>query len=92
MLLEEAGIPVEYVRNSNHAWDIVQIDGEWYHVDTTWDDPTPDRKGYVRYDYFLRSDSFMSRDHSGWTASRKCTSTKYDNTTVLNDEEKRAGQ
>lgn len=89
MLLEEAGIPVEYVRNSNHAWDIVQIDGEWYHVDTTWDDPTPDRKGYVRYDYFLRSDSFMSRDHSGWTASRKCTSTKYDNTTVLNDEEQK---
>ena len=89
MLLKEAGIPVEYVRNSNHAWDIVQIDGEWYHVDTTWDDPMPDRKGYVRYDYFLRSDSFMSRDHSRWTASHKCTSTKYDSTTVLNDEEQK---
>lgn len=89
MLLQEAGVPVEYVRNSNHAWNIVQIDGEWYHVDTTWDDPTPDRKGCVRYDYFLRSDSFMARDYSKWTASHTCPSTKYDNTTVLNDEEKK---
>ena len=23
----------------NHAWDLVLIDGQWYHTDTTWDDP-----------------------------------------------------
>lgn len=66
-LMEDAGIPCEYVTGmttrGGHAWNIVQIDGEWYHVDVTWDDPTPDREGYVRYDYFLKSDRAMSRDH-----------------------------
>ena len=81
-LLTEAGIPCEYVtgygNGGRHGWNIVQIDGEWYHVDTTWDDPTPNREGYVRYNYFLLSDSAMGRDHSGWNSEHRCTSTKYD--------------
>lgn len=81
-LLTEAGIPCEtvsgYGKGGYHAWNIVQIDGDWYHVDTTWDDPTPDREGYVRYNYFLLSDSAMGRDHSNWDAEHLCTSTKYD--------------
>ena len=90
-LMEDAGIPCEYVTgmttNGYHAWNIIQIDGEWYHVDVTWDDPTPDREGYVRYDYFLKSDSAISRDHVSWEASRACTSTKYDNAIILSPED-----
>lgn len=90
-LMEDAGIPCEYVTGmttrGSHAWNIVQIDGEWYHVDVTWDDPTPNREGYVRYDYFLKSDSAISRDHVSWEASRACTSTKYDNATILSPED-----
>ncbi len=90
-LMEDAGIPCEYVTGmttrGSHAWNIVQIDGEWYHVDVTWDDPTPNREGYVRYKYFLKSDKAMSRDHISWEASHTCTSTKYDKATILSPEE-----
>ena len=70
-----------------HAWNLVQIDGARYHVDATWDDPTPDRAGYVRYDHFLKSDDYMSRNHFNWTASPACTSTKYDDTDLPGSEE-----
>ena len=56
-------------------------------MDVTWDDPTPDREGYVRYKYFLKSDKAMSRDHISWEASHTCTSTKYDNVTILSPED-----
>ena len=83
LLMQRAGIPCEYVSGyatGNHAWNVVEIDGQWYHVDATWDDPVPDREGYVRYDYFLKSDSYMRANrHSSWTSDRVCTSTKYDN-------------
>lgn len=90
-LMDQVGIPCEYVTgmttNGYHAWNIIEIDGEWYHVDVTWDDPTPDREGYVRYKYFLKSDKAMSRDHISWEASHACTSTKYDNATILSPKE-----
>lgn len=82
-LLTEAGISSYYVSGQTttgaHAWNIIQIDGEWYHVDTTWDDPVPDVKGRLCYTYFLRSDRYMrSHEHISWTSSIECTSTKYD--------------
>lgn len=90
-LMDQVGIPCEYVTGmttrGSHAWNIIQIDGEWYHVDVTWDDPTPDREGYVRYKYFLKSDKAMSRDHVSWEASHTCTSTKYDDATILSPED-----
>ncbi|MCR5715350.1 MAG: hypothetical protein K6G23_00705 [Lachnospiraceae bacterium] len=46
-----------------HAWNQVRVDGGYLNVDSTWDDPLPDRPGIVfRYDYFLISDADMS-DH-----------------------------
>jgi transglutaminase/protease-like cytokinesis protein 3 len=48
----------------SHGWNIVSLDGEWYHVDTTWDDPVPDRKGEVQYNYFLKPDEVMEKDHA----------------------------
>ena len=81
-LLDAAGIPCETITGyagGYHAWNLVQVDGAWYHVDTTWDDPTTRGGDYIRYTYFLKSDKVMvSRSHRDWEAVYACTSTKYD--------------
>lgn len=52
-------------KGQGHAWNKVQVDGQWYNVDVTWDDPTSSRP-VLRYDYFLVSDATLSQDHQ-WT-------------------------
>lgn len=47
----------------DHAWNLVQIDNKWFHIDLTWDDPVPDTPGYVGYSYFLIPDQVMEQDH-----------------------------
>ena len=46
-MLRELGIETLYVvgevNTGPHAWNLVKVDGEWYHLDTTWNDPVPDR-------------------------------------------------
>lgn len=63
-LCSEAGIPNYMVTGSDaegttHAWNKVMLDGEWYNVDCTWDDPIlkRDQKDFVRHDYMLVTDS-----------------------------------
>nr|WP_305119696.1 MULTISPECIES: transglutaminase domain-containing protein [unclassified Ruminococcus] len=45
---------------SLHQWNTVKIDGEWYHLDATWNDTTDNR---IFYDYFNVSDEAVSYDH-----------------------------
>ena len=82
ILLDAAGIPnvtITGYAGGYHAWNLVEVDGEWYHVDATWDDPTTRGGDYVRYTYFLKSDKVMvSRSHRNWETVHDCTSTKYD--------------
>ncbi|MCL1816008.1 MAG: hypothetical protein FWG43_00210 [Clostridiales bacterium] len=47
---------------SGHTWNQVKIDGEWYNIDVTWDDP--DYKDKILYDYFCIPDKKMYRDHT----------------------------
>ena len=48
-----------------HVWNMVRVDGDWYHVDVTWDDPVTDTGvGIVRYNYFLLSDNEIAADHT----------------------------
>lgn len=63
MLLKQAGINAVKLTSTpmNHAWNLVEIDGNWYHVDVTHDDPAPNVEGGGRHFYFLRSDESMNR-------------------------------
>lgn len=75
MMLRMAGIPAHIITGTGkgipHSWNIVQLDnGEWYHIDTTWDDPIVRNfgsTGVTSHRYFLICDMHMSKDHT-WTA------------------------
>ena len=52
----------------SHAWNYVQVDGEWYALDVTWNDPV--FKGGIgrltdemRYEYFLNGGNKFFEDH-----------------------------
>lgn len=50
----------------SHEWNYVQIDGKWYAVDTTWDDPIL-VNGYltnnIKYKYFLVGSNVIDTNH-----------------------------
>ena len=49
-----------------HAWNAVKIDGDWYQVDTTFNDPLGNPTGRVTHFYFGQSDGVMLKNHR-WT-------------------------
>ncbi|MEK4711877.1 DUF5050 domain-containing protein [Sporosarcina sp. FSL K6-5500] len=81
-MLNNLGFDVHYVTGEaggiGHAWNLVKVDGKWYNLDTTWNDPTPNRKAQVYYNYFLVTDNQLKKDHS-WTQGDfpVATSTEY---------------
>ncbi len=66
-MLQQTGHPVRFVVGTagggNHAWNLVEVGGQWYHLDVTWNDPLPDRPGQVRYKYFLLNDAQIEATH-----------------------------
>ena len=76
-LLDELDIPCVMIigtatnsqgETENHAWNYVQLNGAWYAVDTTWDDPVVVGGGTAseesKYKYFLVGREIMDQDHS----------------------------
>lgn len=71
LIMDELGIECTYVSSDemNHAWNLVKVDGEWYHIDVTWDDPISDRFGVVSHIYALLSSEqieALSSPHYGF--------------------------
>ena len=69
------GIGATSSGTEGHAWNQVRIDGDWYNVDVTWDDPivSDDYEGdNLRYTYFLVPDSSFT-DHAAESSCNKCT-------------------
>lgn len=80
LLLQKAGIDAKRLVNYDHAWVGAKIEGEWYHIDPTWDDPgdyVGPVSGYENHDYFCVPDEVLAIDHDPWTSYNKTGYTAY---------------
>ena len=54
-------------KSEAHAWNYVQLNGNWYAVDCTWDDPIS-QTGFIseksKTKYFLKGSDTMDIDHT----------------------------
>lgn len=75
LLMDAVGIENGYAKSSNHIWNQIKIDGQWYNVDVTWDGTGV---GEVLHYNFMKSDTGFSNHSSVISKSHDCTSTLYD--------------
>ena len=86
LLLDAAGIENGLVsgqaKNSEngvgaHMWNAVNVNGDFYHLDCTWDDPVgQDGKEIRLYAYFNLSDEAIGATHSDFSHDFGCTQMK----------------
>ena len=79
-----AGINCTSVRGTaggGHKWNCVELDGEWYMCDITFDDPIGGEEGAAYHSYFNLTSEKMAEYNHDWTNSDfsvpNCTGTKY---------------
>lgn len=46
-----------------HTWNMVKFNGQYSHIDVTWDLEPSRTSRYNRYDYFMVPDEWMQKDH-----------------------------
>ena len=72
-------IPCNTIINSDHAWNQVCVNGKWYFVDVTWDDPVWDYYGTVSHQNLLKSKAaFTEHDFTTASGYEACNDTAFD--------------
>lgn len=74
-LLNAVGVSTKFISGTAtsegvteaHAWNLVKIQGEYYHVDSTWADQDSKKIGKL-LDYYNEQDSYMLKTHK-WKQS-----------------------
>ncbi len=66
-LLQRLGLKAIYIIGMTpegfHAWNKVELNGEWYNLDSTWDDSMTLNSTSSRKEHFLKSDADFSPIH-----------------------------
>lgn len=57
------GIGTSNTGTERHQWNMLELDGEYYIMDTTWDDPYRNPPNSYHYSFFNITDAQASRDH-----------------------------
>lgn len=65
IFLDRLGIENFKIASENHIWNFVKVNGSWYHLDLTWDDPVTDTgEDILEYDYFLiTTDELLEKEN-----------------------------
>lgn len=67
-LLNKVGIQTGRMEGNVHVWTAVKMDGEWYQIDSTWDDMGDSYKDtYYEHMYFGLTDEIISLVHDEHT-------------------------
>ncbi|MBQ4110769.1 MAG: hypothetical protein IJC74_07800 [Clostridia bacterium] len=76
--MDKLGIENYFVSSlyMNHIWNMINIDGEYYHIDVTWDDPRPTLTGSALHTNFLVSDKSFT-NHTKYTAPYAAESERF---------------
>ena len=65
-MLNKLNIPVNLVYGTaageDHIWNMVKLGDYWFHLDTTWNDPSSD-VGTVLYSYYMLTEKEITKDH-----------------------------
>lgn len=100
LLMNKAGIETHEVvgrytdennKDHGHAWNLVKLNGKWYHVDVTWDDENYDERNTSlkksnRYQYFLCPDAIFNSDgHKNYKWASEDDSSLYKGRSVATD-------
>ena len=60
LFLERFNIKSYKISSNNHIWNYVYLDGEWFNLDLTWDDPiSKDGRDILEHSFFLISTDEM---------------------------------
>jgi hypothetical protein len=64
-LMEEFGINSYPIQSEslNHIWNVIELDGDYYQVDATWDDYSTDLLGWASHKNFLADDNTSAQQH-----------------------------
>ena len=82
-MLKELGVGVRVITGTGdgvaHGWNIVEISGQWYNIDNTWDEYWYAEENITSYDFFLKN----STDFIYHTRDAEYNTISFNNTYVM---------